>query len=94
MTKAELIDKIAKRKELPNNTTKKLIAMIIEYVFEEIKRTIKKEGRFAYPNFGTFLKRKRKARKGVHPRTGLPMKIPARNTVVFKPHSVFKEGLG
>jgi DNA-binding protein HU-beta len=94
MTKAELIDKIAKRKTLPNDITKKTVTMIVDSVFDEIKRSVKKEGKFAYPHFGTFAKKKRKARKGVNPRTKTAIKIPARTTVVFRAHAVFKEGLG
>lgn len=91
MTKADLIDKIAKIKALPNDITKKTITMIVDTVFEEIKRSVKKESKFAYPHFGTFAKKKRKARKGINPRTQTVIKIPARNTVVFRPASVFKD---
>lgn len=94
MTKAELIDKIAKMKTLPNDTTKKTITMIVDAVFDEIKRSVKKEGKFAYPHFGTFAKKKRKARRGMNPRTKTIIKIPSRNTVVFRAASVFKEGIG
>jgi len=94
MTKAELIDKIAKIKTLPNDTTKKTITVIVDAVFDEIKRSVKKEGKFAYPHFGTFAKKKRKPRRAMNPRTKAIIKIPARNTVVFRPAAVFKEGIG
>ena len=94
MTKAELIDRIAKMKNIPSDTTKKTIGIIIDAVFEEIKKSVKKEGRFAYPHFGTFAKRKRKARKGMNPRTKTMIKIPAKNVVVFRPASSFKTLIG
>lgn len=37
------------------------------------------------PGFGSFTMRQRPARKGMNPRTGEPMRIPAREQVVFKP---------
>jgi DNA-binding protein HU-beta len=94
MTKAQLIDKIAKMKTLPNDTKKKTITMIVDAVFDEIRRSVRKEGKFAYPHFGTFAKRKRKARRAMNPRTKTIIKIPARNSVVFRPAAVFKDAVG
>ena len=90
MTKAELLDRIAKSKDLPAEMTKKQMAFIVECVFDEIARSIKKDGKFAYPQFGTFEKKKRAARKGLNPQTGKVIKIPARNTVVFRPTAALK----
>jgi len=94
MTKQELVDRIVKMKGLPHGLTKKTITLIVESVFEEMKRSIRKEGKFAYPHFGTLAKKKRKARKGVNPRTKTVIRIPARNTVVFRPAAVFKDAIG
>jgi DNA-binding protein HU-beta len=49
-----------------------------------IVKELKKEGGFTLPSFGTFAVRKTKARKGLNPRTGEPVKIKAGKTVRFK----------
>ncbi|MCQ4160408.1 HU family DNA-binding protein [Roseomonas sp. GC11] len=50
-----------------------------------IVKDMKKNGGFTLPSFGTFTVRKTKARKGLNPRTGEPVKIKAGKTVRFKP---------
>jgi DNA-binding protein HU-beta len=94
MTKAELIERIAKNRELKGEVTKKAITTVVDCLFTEIKRSVARDGRFAYPDFGTFEKRKRKARKGVNPQTGKPIKIPATQTVAFRPASALKKAVG
>ncbi len=49
-----------------------------------IVKEMKKNGGFTLPSFGTFTVRKTKARKGMNPRTGEPVKIKAGKTVRFK----------
>ena len=56
-------------------------------------KTIKKEGRFFYPGFGTWTIRQRKARRGRNPQTGAEIKIKASKTVGFKPAKELKSGL-
>ena len=43
--------------------------------------------------FGSFKKVQRKARKGVNPKTGEPLDIPATNSVSFKVGKTFKESV-
>ena len=89
MTKAELISQIAGKTGL----TKKAVEEVLDEAFAQIKKAIKKEKRFAYPDFGTFTVKKRKARKGRNPQTGEEIKIPASKTVGFKPAPSFKKSL-
>ena len=91
MTKAQLIDKI--HKSGCHHENKKVIEEIVDLAVEEIRKAIKKEKRFVLVNFGTFTVRHRKARNGVNPNTGAPMKIPASKTVGFKPSPIMKKGL-
>ena len=49
-----------------------------------IVKEMKKNGGFTLPSFGTFTVRKTKARKGMNPRTGEPVKVKAGKTVRFK----------
>ena len=90
MTKAELLDRVARSKNLPPDLTKKAVAKIVDCVFDEITKALKKDGKFAYPHFGTFERKRRAGRRGLNPQTGKVIKIPARNTVVFRPTSSLK----
>ncbi len=89
MTKAELIDAVAKATGL----TKKDSGEAIDAAMNAIKKTVKKEEKFSYPDFGTFTKVKRKARKGINPQTGEKMNIKASKSVKFKPSPGFKKML-
>ena len=89
MTKAELIDTIARSNDLP----KKQVAAILELAFEQIARSIRKDKRFWVPGFGTFSVRRRKPRAGFNPRTNAPMTIPASRTIGFRPAPQLKKGL-
>ena len=53
-------------------------------LIEAIVKELKKNGKFTLPSFGTFTVRKTKARKGLNPRTGAPIKVKAGKTVRFK----------
>lgn len=89
MTKAELVEAVAKEMGQP----KKTVAAIIEETFDQIARSIRKEKRFWVPGFGTFSVRRRKARPGFNPRTNAPMTIPAARSVGFRPAPELKKGL-
>ncbi|MFQ5579089.1 MAG: HU family DNA-binding protein [Nitrospiria bacterium] len=92
MTKAELIEKVSKSvsKSTKSEVSKKLVDAMLNETFETIRKTIKKEGRYSFPGFGTFTLTKRKARKGRNPQTGETIKIKASKSIRFKPSSVLK----
>jgi nucleoid DNA-binding protein len=56
-------------------------------------RGSKKGKRFAYPGFGTFTFRNRKARTGRNPQAGETMKIKESKTIGFKPSPILKKTL-
>lgn len=56
-----------------------------------IVKELKKNGKFTLPSFGTFTVRKTKARKGLNPRTGEPIKVKAGKTVRFKASPTLKK---
>ena len=91
MTKAELIE--ATYEKFEGELTKKACAELIDSVFDSVATAIKKEQRFSYPSFGTFVVRKRKARKGRNPQTGEAIKIKASKSVGFKAARAFKDKL-
>jgi len=88
MTKADLIQTVAAL-----GMTKKAAGGMVDALFATIGKTIKKEGRFFYPGFGTWTVRQRKARMGRNPQTGAEIKIKASKTVGFKPAKELKSGL-
>jgi DNA-binding protein HU-beta len=89
VTKAEMIDVVAKSARLPKET----VARVVELTFEQIARAIRKDKRFWVPGFGTFSVRRHKARRGFNPRTNTPMVIPAARTVGFRPAPKLKKGV-
>lgn len=91
MTKAELIEKLHKKNH--GELTKRTIGELIDSVFENVSIAIKKEKRFSYPGFGTFMVRTRKARKGRNPQTGEVIKIKASKTVGFRAAKALKDRL-
>lgn len=100
MTKAELIDRIARSRDLPPEVTKKVIAKLLDITFAElsgyfVRARVTRSGnpRFTFPKFGTFTKKQRSSRRGVNPRTLEPIEIEACETVDFKPSIELKRQL-
>lgn len=90
MTKAECIQAIQKvNKDLSKRATEE----VVDTTFSILAKAIKKEGRFAFPGFGVFTVRNRKARKGRNPRTGAIISIKPSKTVGFKPAPSLKKSL-
>ena len=92
MTKAELIERVHGKKNLPRGFTKKAVGQIIDAVFLEMgdyfirtKVTRNAVAKLTYPGFGTFSKRRRGERTVPHPQTGAPLVIPATSTITFSP---------
>jgi DNA-binding protein HU-beta len=92
MTKAEFIDQVVKTNQ-GKNLNKKVASELIDSIFDAVGGAIKKDRRFAYPGFGTWVVKERAARKGRNPRTGQPIDIKASQTVSFKPAPDLKQGL-
>lgn len=87
MTKAELIDAVAKKAEL----TKKESAQAVDAIIESITEALKKGDKVTLVGFGTFSVSERKARKGRNPRTGQEIKIPATKSPKFTLGKALKE---
>jgi nucleoid DNA-binding protein len=85
MTKAELIETVARATRLEKKT--------VARAFDHIARAIRKDKRFWVPGFGTFSVRRRRARPGYNPRTQSPMTIPAARTIGFRPAPKLKKGI-
>jgi nucleoid DNA-binding protein len=85
MTKAELIERVHGRKQLPRDLTKKTVSQIVDAVFTEMgdyfirTRVSRNQGaRLTYPGFGTF--RSAAGRASSEPQTGAPITIPPQET--------------
>lgn len=89
MTKAELVEAVASQSRM----TKKSAAEVLEVVFANIGKAVKKDARFSYPGFGTWSIRTRKARKIRNPQTNEMMKLKATKTIGFRPAKELKETL-
>jgi DNA-binding protein HU-beta len=89
MTKAELVEAVARQSRL----TKKATAEMMEIVFGTIGRAVKDQERFSYPGFGTWSLRKRKARNIRNPQTNELMKLEATKTIAFRPAKELKQTL-
>jgi len=89
MTKADLIEAVARAAQLNKRTA----GEAVDATFEGIVKAIKKSKRFQVPGFGTFTVRSRKARKGRDPQTGAVISIKASRTVGFKPAPDLKKEL-
>jgi len=90
MTKAELVDQMAKDAGITKAAAGATLDSFITNVTKALK---KKNGRVTLVGFGTFAKVRRKARKGRNPQTGEPLKIKARNAVTFKAGKKLKDAI-
>jgi DNA-binding protein HU-beta len=90
MTKAELIDMMAQDAKITKEKAGLALNAFIEGVQDALKA---KDGKIQLTGFGTFSKVHRKARKGRNPGTGAEIKIPAQNSVKFKPGKKLKDAV-
>ncbi|MFQ5451979.1 MAG: HU family DNA-binding protein [Candidatus Paceibacterota bacterium] len=79
MTKADLVAQVAKQTNLTNKAAKDAV----NGVFNTISDAMKRGEKVVVTGFGTFLVRRRAARKGRNPQTGAEIQIPATKTPGF-----------
>jgi DNA-binding protein HU-beta len=89
MTKAELIEKVAKEAKI----TKAAAGKSIDAIIDGISKALKKGDRVSLVGFGSFSVSKRKARAGRNPQTGKPINIPARKVAKFKAGSALSKAV-
>jgi len=89
MTKAELIEKVAKDAKV----TKAAAGKSIDAIVDGITKALKKGDRVSLVGFGSFSISKRKARTGRNPQTGKPIKIAARKVARFKAGSALRKAV-
>jgi DNA-binding protein HU-beta len=89
MTKAEVIDAVAKASGLSKTDAEKAVGAF----FEVVVSTAKKGDKVSWPGFGSFSTSKSKARTGRNPQTGAAVKIAASTRLKFTSSSVLKAAL-
>ena len=89
MTKADLIEKMAKDAAVSKAAAGKALDSLIE----GIVKSVKKGNKVALVGFGTFALSKRKARKGRNPRTGETISIKAAKVPKFSAGKAFKDAV-
>jgi DNA-binding protein HU-beta len=86
MTKAELIDAVAKGAGVSKADAERTLGAF----FDHVTKATKKGDKVAWPGFGSFSTAKRAARKGRNPQTGAPVKIAASTVMKFTPSATLK----
>ena len=89
MTKAELVEKMAKEAKV----TKAAADKAIDSFVDGVKKALKKGEKVTLIGFGTFSVTQRKARKGRNPQTGKEIRIPARKAPKFSAGAALKKAV-
>jgi len=87
MTKAELVEEVARAAEL----NKRDAEVIVETVFDSIVGSLQSGEKVELRGFGSFRTRERGPRRGRNPKTGEPVDVPAKRVPYFKPGKELKE---
>src|ERR1041384_6977661 len=87
MTKAELVDEVARVVQL----TKKQAETIVNIVFDSIVDSLRAGQKIGLRGFGSSRLRSRKSRTGRNPKTGEKVEVPSKKIPYFKPGKELKE---
>ncbi len=89
MTKAELVDAVAKSANLTKSAADKAVGAVISAVSDALK----KGDKVTLVGFGSFEVSTRKARTGRNPQTGKEIKIAAAKVPKFRPGKALKDAV-
>ena len=87
MTKADLVEEVARVTEL----TRKDSEVIVDTLFESVIKALKAGDKLEVRGFGSFRVRQRNARVGRNPKTGEKVEVPAKRVPYFKPSKELKD---
>jgi integration host factor subunit beta len=87
ITKKELVERIAQQTGLQRNDVKTVVQAFLDGVVAELDRG----NRLEFRDFGVFEVRQRAARAAQNPKTLVPVQVPAKRTVRFKPGRLMRE---
>ncbi len=89
MNKGDLIAAIAKDADI----TKSEAAAAVDSLVNHIEKSLKKGDKVTLVGFGSFSVSKRAGRTGRNPKTGAPIKIPAKKVAKFTPGKALKDAI-
>ena len=89
MTKAELVEKVAKDAEI----TKAKAELAVKSFLDGVTEALKTGDKVTFVGFGSFSVSDRKARVGRNPQTGQEIKIAARKAVGFSAGKQLKDAI-
>ncbi len=89
MTKAELIESVASKVDLPRATAERAV----NAVFDDVVAALKQGDKVNISGFGTFAVSTRKARTGRNPKTGETIDIAASRAAKFKAGKTLRDAL-
>lgn len=89
MTKADLVDSVANKTEIPKDKAEE----VVNGVFDDIIAALKNGEKVNISGFGTFSISYRKARIGRNPKTGETIHIASARAAKFKAGKTLKESL-
>ena len=89
MTKAELIDAMAQKENLPRAQVERMMG----HMLETIVATMRSGGEVVFTGFGSFMAKQRAGRMGVNPKTGEKLQIPAMRVPKFKAGKGLKDAM-
>jgi DNA-binding protein HU-beta len=89
MTKAELVESVASRVDLPRAKAEEVVTTL----FDDIARALKEGEKVNVSGFGIFSVSTRKARTGRNPKTGETIEIAASRAAKFRPGKTLKGSL-
>lgn len=94
VTKRDMVEKIQNRLVLAHHAiTRQMVADVVEEWIGEVQTTLVARKRIELRGFGVFMPRDRAPRTARNPKTGAPVQVPQRTTVVFQLGKDFKEKL-
>lgn len=90
MTKSVLIEKVTEKVE---GLTKNQTEIVVETVFESIKKALMQGEKIEIRGFGNFRLKTRNPRKARNPKTGETVEVPGKKVLYFKVGKALKEDL-
>jgi DNA-binding protein HU-beta len=90
MTKAELVEAVAKSADIPKGAAEKAVTAFISSVSDALK----KGERVTLVGFGSFEVSQRQARTGRNPQTGKEINIAEAKVPKFRPGKALKDAIG
>jgi len=90
MTKSVLIEKVAEKVE---GLTVSQTEIVVDTVFESIKKALMSGDKIEIRGFGNFRLKTRNPRKARNPKTGESVDVPGKKVLYFKVGKALKEAL-